>query len=381
MGLPARFSGISPQDYQTRVSAVRDWLRTSGYGGLLAVSGYAERDGNVCYLCGHKNAFPYSTRTDVVSGLGYSALLIPTDGEITLIAPLGYQPNAVVGVNKCSTGTNLGRTLAGAIKETNLGNSRLAIAGDDILPVVYIDELRRQFPGLTIEYRDQVAKMRMIKSENELALIRQASKIADKAMAAAIESIKPGIKESAVGSVARKAAMEAGADYVVRDRVHSGGEMGQLRWPFASSRRIRKGELVSIDFVGWVKGYGFDILRIGCAGRANKDQRRLIEVAGDATRAMSEKLTDQGDVESSISALKQFEKEGIHVGPFGHGIGLEIVEEPYLFPGVTGKVRSNMVFCVEPDVKWKGGWASIENELIVTNGNPEVLTRLPVFPN
>jgi len=381
MGLPARFSGISPQDYQTRVSAVRDWLRTSGYGGLLAVSGYAERDGNVCYLCGHKNAFPYSTRTDVVSGLGYSALLIPTDGEITLIAPLGYQPNAVVGVNKCSTGTNLGRTLAGAIKETNLGNSRLAIAGGDILPVVYIDELRRQFPGLTIEYRDQVAKMRMIKSENELALIRQASKIADKAMAAAIESIKPGIKESAVGSVARKAAMEAGADYVVRDRVHSGGEMGQLRWPFASSRRIRKGELVSIDFVGWVKGYGFDILRIGCAGRANKDQRRLIEVAGDATRAMSEKLTDQGDVESSISALKQFEKEGIHVGPFGHGIGLEIVEEPYLFPGVTGKVRSNMVFCVEPDVKWKGGWASIENELIVTNGKPELLTRLPIFLN
>jgi len=381
MGLPARFSGISPQDYQTRVSAVRDWLRTSDYGGLLAVSGYAERDGNVCYLCGHKNTFPYSTRTDVVSGLGYSALLIPTDGEITLIAPLGYQPNAVVGVNKCSTGTNLGRTLAGAVKETNLGSSKLAIAGGDILPVVYIDELRREFPGLTIEYRDQVAKMRMIKSENELALIRQASKIADKAMAAAIESIKPGIKESAVGSVARKAAMEAGADYVVRDRVHSGGEMGQLRWPFASSRRIRKGELVSIDFVGWVKGYGFDILRIGCAGRPNKDQRRLIEMAGDATRAMSEKLTDQGDVESSISAMKQFEMEGVHVGPFGHGIGLEIVEEPYLFPGVTGKVRRNMVFCVEPDVKCKGEWASIENELIVTNGKPEVLTRLPIFPN
>jgi len=381
MGLPARFSGISSQDYQTRVSAVRDWLRTSGYGGLLAVSGYAERDGNVCYLCGHKNAFPYSARTDVVSGLGYSALLIPTEGEITLIAPLGYQPNAVVGVNKCITGTNLGRALAGAVKETNLGSSKLAIAGGDILPVVYIDELRREFPGLTIEYRDEVAKMRMIKSENELALIRQASKIADKAMAAAIESIKPGMKESAVGSVARKAAMEAGADYVVRDRVHSGREMGQLRWPFASSKKIRKGELVSIDFVGWVKGYGFDILRIGCAGRPNKDQRRLIEIAGDATRAMSKKLTDQGDVESSISTLKQFEKEGIHVGPFGHGIGLEIVEEPYLFPGVIGKVRSNMVFCIEPDVKWKGGWASIENELIVTNGKPEVLTRLPIFPN
>ena len=360
------------------MNAVRDWLRANGYGGLLAVSGYAERDGNVCYLCGHKNAFPYSTRSELVSGLGYSVLLLPADGDITLIAPLGYQPNAVVGVHKYRTGTNLARDLVEAMKETNLSRSKLAAAGGDIMPVVYVDELRREFPGLTIEFRDEVAKMRMIKSENELALIRKASAIADKAMAIAIDSIKPGMRESAVGSVARKAAMEEGADYVVRDRVHSGGEMGHLRWPFASLRKIRKGELVSIDFVGWVESYGFDILRIGCAGRPSKEQRRLIEMAGDATEAMSEKLTDQSNVGDALSSLKEFEEGGIHIQPFGHGIGLEIVEEPYLFPGVTDKVRRNMVFCVEPDVKLKGNWASIENELIVTDGKPEVLTKLPI---
>jgi Xaa-Pro aminopeptidase len=156
--------------------------------------------------------------------------------------------------------------------------------------------------------------------------------------------------------------------------------MGQLRWPFASSKKVRRGELVSIDFVGWVKSYGFDILRIGCAGRPSKKQRRLVEVAGEATQVMSARLTDQSEIGSSISALKNLEKEGFHISAFGHGIGLEIVEIPYLFPGVTGKVRKSMVFCVEPDVKWKGGWASIENELIVTNGKPEVLTKLPILP-
>jgi len=377
--MPSQLTGIPAREYQSRVSAVRNWLGTRGYGGLLSVSGYAERDGNVCYLCGHKNAFPYSTRTERISGLGYSALLIPTDGTITLIAPLGYQPNAIVGVDQCKTRTNLAASLVEAIKEGNLGSSKLAVAGGDILPVVYAEELKREFPSLTIEYQDKVARMRMVKSENELTLIRQASKIADKAMAAAIGSIKPGMKESAVGTVARKAAMEAGADYVVRDRVHSGSEIGRLRWPFASGKKIRKSELVSIDFVGWVKGYGFDILRVGCAGRPSKDQRRLIEMAGDATRAMSEKLRDQGDIESSLSALKEFERDDVHISPFGHGIGLEIVEEPYLFPGVTGKLRRNMVFCVEPDVKWMGKQASVENELIVTNGKPEVLTRLPIL--
>jgi Xaa-Pro aminopeptidase len=381
MDLPTRFSGLPEQEYKTRVNTVRDWLRASSYGGLLAVSGYAERDGNVCYLCGHKNAFPYSTKAEQISGLGYSALLLPTEGKTTLIAPLGYQPSAVVGVDNGKTGTNLARDLVEAIKQANLTDSRLAIAGGDILPAVYMDEVRRLLPGLRIEYWDELAKMRMIKSENELGLIRQASKIADKAMTAAIESIKLGMKESAIGSVARSAAMEAGADYVVRDRVQSGSEMGHLRWPFASSRKVRRGELVSIDFVGWVKSYGFDILRIGCAGRPNKDQRRLIETAGEATEAMSEKLRDQGEVEASLSVLREFEKDGVHVEPFGHGIGLEIVEEPYLFPGVTGKVRKNMVFCVEPDIRWKGGWASIENEVIVTSRRPEILTKLPVYPS
>ncbi len=94
---------------------------------------------------------------------------------------------------------------------------------------------------------------------------------------------------------------------------------------------------------------------------------------------MTEKLIDQSEVGSSILALERFNRDGFRVSPFGHGIGLEIVENPYLFPGVSGKIRKNMVLCVEPDVRWKGNFASIENEVIVRAGKPEVLTKLPVF--
>jgi len=219
----------------------------------------------------------------------------------------------------------------------------------------------------------------MVKSENELKLIRHASRIADKAMDEAVKAVKPGITESEVGNIARKAAMAAGADYVVRDRVHSGREIGKLRWPFASSKKIRRGELVSIDFIGWVNSYGFDILRFGCAGRPNRQQRKLIEAAGEATAAMSQKLVDQNEIESSVSVLREFERNGFKISPFGHGIGLEIVENPYLLTGVTGKIMKNMVLCVEPTVRWKQNSASIEDEIVVTKGKPEVLTKLPVF--
>jgi len=80
---------IPESEYRARLEAVKAIVQEQDYAGLIAISGYVERDGNVCYLCGHKNAFPYSTRTESVSGLGYSALLVPKEGETTLIAPLG----------------------------------------------------------------------------------------------------------------------------------------------------------------------------------------------------------------------------------------------------------------------------------------------------
>jgi len=62
----------------------------------------------------------------------------------------------------------------------------------------------------------------------------------------------------------------------------------------------------------------------------------------------------------------------------GHGIGLETVEEPYLTPEITTKLEPGMVICVEPGVYipgWGGG--SVEHELIVTEGPPEVITPTP----
>jgi Xaa-Pro aminopeptidase len=80
-----------------------------------------------------------------------------------------------------------------------------------------------------------------------------------------------------------------------------------------------------------------------------------------------------------VAAIGEFEQQGFKASPFGHGIGLEIVENPYLLPGVSGKLRKNMVLCVEPDVRRKQAYASIENQVLVTSRKPEVLTKLPVL--
>jgi len=373
-------SPIPKTEYETRLRITRDRVRGLGYDGLIAVSGYAERDGDVCYLCGHKNAFPTSVRTGAISGLGYSAFLVPTEGKTTLIAPLGYQPAVVVGVDRGKTGTNLAQDLIDSVRESFPTAGRIALVGSDILPGVYVDEVRRSVPQISIEFpEDIVAEQRTVKSKRELRIIEKASRIADEAVWAAVQAIKPGMRENAIGSVARKKAMYAGADYIVRDRIQSGLEkIKGIRWPFASRKKVRKGELVSIDFVGWANSYGFDILRMGCVGRPSKKQRTLIELADEATHAMTSALKNRGNVEDTIAALSRLRVPHVSISPFGHAIGLEIVEQPYLFPGSKAHLRKNMVFCVEPHVQSSKESACVENEVIVTDGKPKTITRLPV---
>ncbi|HUK51452.1 MAG TPA: aminopeptidase P family N-terminal domain-containing protein, partial [Terriglobales bacterium] len=220
----SKFS-IPRTEFMNRLKFTRAELRELGFDALLAVSGYAERDGNVCYLCGHKNAFPYSNAGNIISGLGFSALLVPTESQnpTILVAPLGYQSDVVTGVDQAKTGTNLADELVAAIKESGLESAKIALAGSDIIPVAYLDKVKSTCPSLKIDYQDGlVSNQRMIKSENELRLIRFASKIADKALGLTIDSVKPGMTESEIGTIARRTAMELGADYVVRDRVQSG---------------------------------------------------------------------------------------------------------------------------------------------------------------
>ena len=70
---------------------------------------------------------------------------------------------------------------------------------------------------------------------------------------------------------------------------------------------------------------------------------------------------------------------GNYASPFiGHGIGLETVEDPLLMSGVETVLEPGMVLCVEPSIRIAGeGGCCVEQEIIVTDGAPEVITRTP----
>jgi Xaa-Pro aminopeptidase len=177
--------------------------------------------------------------------------------------------------------------------------------------------------------------------------------------------------------------MRAGADFVRYLRVHSGPWSGfGSRWPQASDREMVKSDLVALDIIGAVQGYGFDVLRTTIVGWDTlPDQRAMCEAVLHAMAAALDQARAGVTCGELVRAgLKVMEDAGYgeHANRFmGHGIGLETVEAPLLVPDSDTELQPGMVLCIEPGIFMRGkAGCSIEEEVIITEGEPEIITKL-----
>jgi Xaa-Pro aminopeptidase/Xaa-Pro dipeptidase len=239
-------------------------------------------------------------------------------------------------------------------------------------------------PALRLEPADEIVRrQRIVKSPAEQALLRRAAEVSDAGLRAALGRVREGATETDVCAHGIAAAMEAGADFVRYLRVHSGvySSYGS-RWPQALPRTMERGDLVAMDIIGAADGYQFDVLRTTAAGAPDAEHRKVLDAvvhAADAAVAAARAGAVCGDLVRTANRLLDEAGYGKHARTFmGHGIGLETVEEPYLTPEITARLEPGMVICVEPGV-YIPGWAgaSVEHELIVTEGPPEVITPTP----
>jgi Xaa-Pro aminopeptidase len=176
--------------------------------------------------------------------------------------------------------------------------------------------------------------------------------------------------------------MRAGADFVRYVRTYSGphSAMGS-RWPQATARQMALGEIVVLDIVGARWGQQFDVNRTFVVGRRATDQRkRQLDAALAATRAAVAAARSGVPAEALVVAANRVLEErgfGAYARPFvGHGIGYETMEPPHLIPGDLTPLEPGMVLCIEPGIEIPGAeGARIEEEIIVTDGEPEVITQ------
>jgi Xaa-Pro aminopeptidase len=196
-----------------------------------------------------------------------------------------------------------------------------------------------------------------------------------------LDTVGHGVPETEVNAVGTAAAMRAGADFVRYLRVHSGPWSGfGSRWPQASDRQMLKGDLVALDIIGAVQGYGFDVLRTTIVGWDTlPEQRAMCEVVLHAVAAALDKARAGVTCGELVRVgLKVMEKAGYgeYANRFmGHGIGLETVEAPLLVPDSEVVLKPGMVLCIEPGIFIRGkAGCSIEEEVIITEDGSVVTT-------
>jgi len=229
---------------------------------------------------------------------------------------------------------------------------------------------------------DHLGGLRSIKSRSEIAFIKKAVQISTRALETVLPLIKPGVQESDIALELHYRIRQEGAEAMSFEAIVASGENAALPHAKPGSRRLRKGDLVVIDFGAVYGGYHSDETCTFGIGRLNRSQKKAYETVKEAhDRALDAIRAGVACREIDGIARRCIEKGGY--GKYfshgtGHGIGLDVHEAPRLSIASNGALQDGMVVTVEPGIYIPGRWGiRLEDSVLVKKEGYEVLTRIP----
>jgi Xaa-Pro aminopeptidase len=228
----------------------------------------------------------------------------------------------------------------------------------------------------------QVESLRMRKDAAELAQMRRAAILAGEVVQQAIGLLKPGIREFDVGAEIEYQMRKKGASGPAFETIVAFGERAALPHARPTAKRLRKNELVVLDLGVILGHYCSDITRTVYLGRAPKRIRTWYQAvleAQTAAIAAAKSGAACGDVDRAArQVLAGYRLDHLFVHSTGHGLGLEVHEDPRVARGQKKRLEPGNVITIEPGVYSAGiGGIRIEDDVAVHPDCTEVLTRAP----
>ncbi len=237
----------------------------------------------------------------------------------------------------------------------------------------------------TVNADPVIAELRMRKDAGEIASMRQAVEIAERALAAARGTIQAGKSEREIAAELTIQTMRAGSDTELPFApIVASGENGANPHANPTDRKLQPGEFVTLDWGAASDHYLSDITRTFAVGGADVQpelQRayELVQAANAAGCAAARPGATGQDVDRAARGVIEAGGLGEYfVHRTGHGLGLEGHEEPDMKEGASMPLEPGMVFTVEPGVYIPGlGGVRIEDDVVITSEGAESLTTLP----
>ncbi|MBI4251501.1 MAG: aminopeptidase P family protein [Candidatus Tectomicrobia bacterium] len=225
-----------------------------------------------------------------------------------------------------------------------------------------------------------VEELRLRKEEPEVRLLRRGARVNGKALAETLRAIRPGAREREIALALETAMRDLGASGPSFGTIVASGPRSALPHGVASDRKIRRGDLITIDYGAVVGGYHADTTRVVSLGKPSRKGEAVYRIVLEAQEAAVEAVAP-GVPASEVDAVarKIIERAGYGKAfghGTGHGVGLDIHEGPRLAPGSRDVLDPGMVVTIEPGIYLPGwGGVRIEDMVLVTGKGKEVLTR------
>jgi len=331
------------------------------------------------------DAIIYSNLKDIryLSGFtGSEGLLLLGGAEIYLLTDSRYTTQAREEAAGCSVVEFRERMPTLAALVNGMGAVRVGFQADAVSVSLH-NELIRSLPdtGL-VPLGVELGGLRIIKDPLEVDRLEKTAALASDALLGMLSSVRPGMTERELALGLEFAMRNAGADDKAFDFIVASGERGALPHGRASTKAIRSGELVTIDFGAVMDGYNSDETVTVSVGEPDARQLEVYRIV----KAAHDKAIEAVRPGVALKALDAVARDHIAENGFGdffghglgHGVGLDVHEKPVVSFRSEDEAREGMVFTIEPGIYIPGwGGVRIEDTVYVTADGCRLLTRVP----
>ena len=383
---------FSTDEYKERLERARKAMTEAKVDAMLVSA-----PNNLTYISGYRtNLFDSNFRPFLclVTVSGDPVLILPTlevgvGEEVSWIRDIrswGAAPGEIAwrGENPVIAADSLNAARI-VIEERKLASGRIGIEqgfGQRIgMSIEQFGQLKGMLPK--VEWTDSTGifwKLRAVKSKQEIEYMRRASKITDTGYQAVLAGAHEGMTERELQGIMGQAYMREGSDYRGFIIVQAGPERYKMMNPYATDRKVKKGDGVSFDFGAVYNGYWSDLTRTFYIGSVSAKQREMYEVAREVS-AMTVEAVKPGVTCEEVDqvAEKELHKRGYKehmMHRTGHSIGLEVHELPSVGLGEKTVMQPGMCFAIEPGIYDFGvGGFRVEDIVLVTEKGREYLSN------
>jgi Xaa-Pro aminopeptidase len=368
---------IDLEEYRRRLTAIRARMAGQTLDALLI---YSWKRGQVRYLTGYTPNYVANV----------AAVVLPLDGDPAMFIRFPFDLERArracwfKDVRASGDVSGIGRDVARHLHQSGLGGARIGlVTGDgvmDELPYTLHQQITAQLPlAEWVDARGMVMEARLIKSPAEFEALRRSAQVADTAVEAAREVIRPGTEEFLVAAAVENAARSRRATAWLS--AIAGRASRDLIGP-PEAEALPSDDMTIVEFAVEVEGYWTQVARTFAAGQPTGQQKAIYQAVYRAYQAevkacqMGAALGDMARAAEDAFAASGF--GGFSEHDYGHGIGLDLPEPPRIGIDDTATVQPGMALVLHPALRVPDvGGAFIGGTVLVHPDHSEEIHAIP----